>query len=139
MPLYPACGRYFVFLVRIMTLLKSILIVDDSFIITERLTEMILPLSKPVKLLSCSDYSTAVEAIQLYLPSIVILDINMPGKNGIELLQFIRKNNPDMIVIMFSNRADEYYRDICKKIGAHYFFDKSGEFDMLLKQISALL
>jgi DNA-binding NarL/FixJ family response regulator len=64
-------------------------------------------------------------------PDIVLLDIHLPVKSGIELLQYIRINHPATIVIMLTNESGDYYRKICKKLGAAYFIDKSREFELI--------
>ncbi|MCK4336311.1 MAG: response regulator transcription factor [Candidatus Aminicenantes bacterium] len=64
-------------------------------------------------------------------PDIVILDIRMPKKNGIETLKLIKKNDPPPIVIMLTNFPYQQYKKECKKAGADYFFDKSMEFDKI--------
>lgn len=69
-----------------------------------------------------------MDVITTTYPDIVILDINMPGKNGLDLLLEIKLMINPSIVIIMSNDADSYYRNLCKKMGADYFFDKSTEF-----------
>ena len=78
-----------------------------------------------------ANFDEACEALSLENPEIVLLDINLPGKNGIEILKIIRKNNNECEVIMISNHADEYYREQCRELGAKHFLDKSSEFGMV--------
>jgi two-component system LytT family response regulator len=47
----------------------------------------------------CSDVGTALEKINLFQPDLLFLDINMPGKNGFELLQQITAAVPEVIFI----------------------------------------
>jgi CheY-like chemotaxis protein len=118
---------------------KSILIVDDSLIITERLQMMFRGLKNTGTIESAGDYPLAIQLLMDLRFDIVCLDINLPGKSGIELLRHVKTAYPRIIVIMLTNRSGDYYRTICKRLGADYFMDKSIEFDNVPLLISSLL
>ncbi len=83
------------------------------------------------------DYTGAMSAIASIHPDILILDINMPGKSGLDLLTEVKhKPNPPM-AIMMSNYSDIHYRALCKKMGADYFFDKTTEFEKIPEVLNA--
>jgi DNA-binding NarL/FixJ family response regulator len=86
-----------------------------------------------------SDAPQAVESIARHKPDIVILDIQMPGGSGIEVLKTIKKNKPSPIVIMFTNYPYPQYRAKCMEAGADFFFDKSLEFDALTETLKNLI
>jgi DNA-binding NarL/FixJ family response regulator len=77
------------------------------------------------------DYDEAYNCINTERPDLVLLDINLPGKNGIDLLREIKKSDIKCSVVMISNHDNEYYRDQCKQLGAEYFLDKSTDFTMV--------
>lgn len=110
---------------------KSLLIVDDSPIIIERVIESLKDHEAVKKILTASDYDTAIESLNNHIPGYVLLDIQLPGLSGIELLRFIVKEYPHVKVIMFSNLMDDNYIKVCRKIGAKYFIDKSRDFDLI--------
>jgi DNA-binding response OmpR family regulator len=56
------------------------------------------------------------------------MDINLPGKNGIDLLKEMKMAHSNTKVIMLTNLADDLNRKRCKDYGADYFFDKATEF-----------
>jgi DNA-binding NarL/FixJ family response regulator len=118
---------------------KSILIVDDSLIITERLQTMLKGLDNTGAVESAGDYPQAVQWLMNARFDIVLLDINLPGKSGIELLRHIKAGYPQTIVIMLTNQSGRYYREICSRLGADYFMDKSTEFEAVPDIISSLL
>ena len=64
-------------------------------------------------------------------PDLVLLDIQFPGGNGINLLKQIKDSAEESEVIMLSNHSGEYYRRQCKELGALSFLDKTNEFELL--------
>jgi CheY-like chemotaxis protein len=117
---------------------KSILIVDDSPIIADRLLAMIRELHHIGSIERARDYSMALELLKNGSFDIVLLDISLPGKSGIELLRHIKASHPHSIIMMLTNQSDGYYRDICKRLGADYFMDKFNEFEDVPLLISSL-
>ena len=117
---------------------KAILIVDDSILIIERVTEILKDLETVSSITQVHSYSEASVALEYVRPDVVLLDINLPDRNGIELLRYLKKTYPGITVIMFSNQGNEYYRDLCQKIGADFFVDKSRGFELLPGIISSL-
>lgn len=107
------------------------MIVDNSSLIIERLIGILGEVKKVKKIFTANDYNGAVNVLSENKTNIVLLDIQLPGKNGIELLKFIVKNYPAIKVVMLSNLVSEYYQKLCKKIGAVHFIDKSKEFDLI--------
>ena len=74
------------------------------------------------------DAEEAIQSIRKVKPDVVILDIRMPGGNGIGVLQAIRKEKMNVKVIMLTNYPYPHYRKKCMEAGADFFFDKSSEF-----------
>jgi CheY-like chemotaxis protein len=118
---------------------KSILIVDDSLIITERLQMMLRGLNNIGAVETAGDYPLAVQRLREMPFDIVCLDINLPGKSGIDLLRYVKAAYPLIVVIMLTNQSGDYYRAICERFGADYFMDKSTEFDAVPFVVSSLL
>jgi CheY-like chemotaxis protein len=117
---------------------KTILIVDDSPLITERLEAMLRGLDNIGSVECAGDYPSALQLFITTPPDIVLLDINLPGRSGLDLLRHIKANYPSKIVIMLTNQSGDFYRNICKKLGADYFIDKSKDFEDLPFIVSSL-
>jgi len=64
-------------------------------------------------------------------PDLALLDIQLPGKNGMDLLKGIKDSTKECEVVMLTNSAGEYYREQCRKLGALRFFDKTNDFELV--------
>jgi DNA-binding NarL/FixJ family response regulator len=107
----------------------NILVVDDSQLILTKITELLSDVHSITTLKTCGSYDQAVRYFETDKPSIALLDINLPGKSGIELLQYFKSKAPETTVIMFSNQSSDYYKKLCFSMGADHFLDKSKDFD----------
>ncbi len=107
----------------------KVLIADNSIMVCKRLTAMLTILEGVEIVGQVHTVSEAIGAIDNLKPEVVILDIRMPGGNGYNVLQYIRKSASTTVVIMLTNYAHVQYRSKYLSAGADYFFDKSLEFE----------
>ena len=117
----------------------KVLVVDDSEIVRERLKEMLSEVVEGEGISQAKDTPEAIEMLCKLNPEVVILDIEMPGRSGIDLLREIKKSKQTPLAIVLTNQSSPQFRKMCIKAGADFFFDKSNEFDkvaQLLKQLS---
>ena len=78
---------------------------------------------------SAADGETALGNIASFGPDIVITDVQMPGMNGFELLQVLRKRQPDVDVIVFTGYADVQGAIDAIKQGAYDYLVKPVDLD----------
>jgi DNA-binding NarL/FixJ family response regulator len=106
-----------------------IYIVDDSVAIRSRLNEMLGRLGG-VRVVGESGAATqAVTDILALRPDSVLLDLNLNGASGIQVLRTIHVQAPEIVFVVLTNHAEPQYRRACERAGAAYFLDKSTEFD----------
>ena len=108
-----------------------LLIVDDNMNFVDRMISLLKESGIVREISVAGNYEEAGKVLMMDSPEIVLLDINLPGKSGIEFLKLIRKNNKTCEVIMITNHADEYYRQQCQELGARHFLDKSSDFGLV--------
>ncbi len=104
-----------------------VLIVDDNKKFVDRMIGILDDPGNLYNIRVATDYDEAHQQL-LDEPDVVLLDISLPGKSGIEVLRTIYNANWDCKVIMLTNNTNEYYRQQCAGLGASYFLDKSVEF-----------
>ncbi|MEI8174309.1 MAG: response regulator transcription factor [Deltaproteobacteria bacterium] len=116
----------------------KVLIVDDSKIVCNGLRQMLNNIADVVVVGEAHNADEAVTAITGLKPDVVILDIRLPGKSGIEVLKDIRDKKLPIRVIMLTNYPYPQYRKKCEELGADYFFDKVTEIEEIPKVIEEL-
>ena len=109
----------------------KIFIVDDSPIILDRLKAMISEIPETEIIGEAGDAPEAIRAIQKLNPDMVVLDIKMPGGNGMDVLKNIKKNKSESVVVMLTNYHYPQYKRKCMDLGADFFLMKSTEFEMI--------
>lgn len=65
---------------------------------------------------------------------VILSDINMPGMNGLDLLQHVKEEFPEIKVSMITAYSDQYY-DAAMKYGADNYFTKPLDFRALKAEI----
>jgi len=115
-----------------------VLIVDDSAIVRERLKDMLSEVMEVENISQAKDSPEALSSFQKLNPEVVILDIRMPGKSGIDVLQEIKKATQPPLVIVLTNYPYPQYRRKCIEAGADFFFDKSTEFNKVTEVLKQL-
>jgi CheY-like chemotaxis protein len=68
----------------------------------------------------------------------VLSDINMPGLDGLELLDQIKQRRPDLPVMIVTAYGDSTRGDLARELGAFEFVTKPVDFDQLKKQLRLL-
>jgi len=108
-----------------------VFITDDSKIVVERLHDLLDEVSGLEVVGEAGNVPDAVSSIQKTNPDAVILDLQMPGGTGLDVLREIRQGHPLMQVLICTNFAYPQYKDECMAAGANYFLDKSADFDKI--------
>jgi DNA-binding NarL/FixJ family response regulator len=109
----------------------KVFIADDSLLFVERLTELLRDVPGVELAGQAGDVSESVRCIQQMKPDAVILDLQMPGGSGLDVLRAIRPNHPGLYVLICTNYPYPQYRKECLSAGANYFLDKSLEFEKI--------
>jgi DNA-binding NarL/FixJ family response regulator len=116
----------------------KILLVDDSTIVRERLKAMLSEVSKVETISQAKDQVEAMELLDKLNPEVVVLDIQMPGGSGIDLLRKLKRRKQPPLAIVLTNLSDSQYRKKCMDAGADFFFDKSSEFERVTAVLKEL-
>ncbi|WP_433810559.1 response regulator [Flavobacterium johnsoniae] len=101
-------------------------------------TDAVESLSRDINLLTYSGGEKLLNAIYHPppVPSVIFLDLNMPGKNGFDVLNELKgSDKSDIPVIIFSTSNEPGIIDKCLKLGANYFITKPVLMKDIVKSI----
>tara|TARA_R110002049_G_scaffold173090_3_gene339872 strand:+ start:3704 stop:4066 length:363 start_codon:yes stop_codon:yes gene_type:complete len=114
----------------------NLLLIEDDFLIGEKLYNTTKDLHN-INLINLSvNLEEAKTALMLTDYDFIVLDLNLPDGNGIELLKWLREKKKSVKVFIFSINIE--LKRICLKNGAEAFFDKSQDFDLLIDTLKTL-
>lgn len=96
-------------------------------------------LSMGYKVLEAADGREAVGLARGSAPDIVLLDISMPEKSGIEVLKELAPEMPSAGFIMVTGNEDEEIARSCLRLGAFDYISKPVDLEVLTRTINARL
>lgn len=103
-----------------------VLHVDDDSAIHTLTCEYLARELDNIRVITAMSGDEALELLETTLPDCVILDYNMPGMNGLELLTAIRNQTQRLPVFMFTNIRSGEIASTALSIGATAFLQKGG-------------
>jgi DNA-binding NarL/FixJ family response regulator len=116
-----------------------VLLADDSPLMLDRLHQCV-SCYHMVDIAGLYENGTdALEALKTQKADLAILDIQMPGYTGLEILHEIRKENKAIKIIILTLFSSEYYHEIAIKEGANYFFSKVDDFEKIRYVLEEML
>ena len=115
----------------------NIVIVDDDFLVTAAL-KTILEASKRVTVLGTgTDGTDAVKLYRQFQPDILLTDIQMKTKSGLEATEEIRKDFPDAKILLLTTFSDDEYIVKALKLGAKGYLLKQ-DYEGILPALEAV-
>ena len=115
----------------------TIMVVDDSPFASKQIKDIVEENGYEV----IGYAKSGEEGIRLYEelhPDIVVLDIIMPGIDGLETAQILMQNDPNVTILMLSSLCDSGTLEEVKSIGLKYLIPKPWEDDVLLATLELL-
>jgi len=118
---------------------KGVFIVEDSASIRSRLVEMLEDVEGIRVVGEAESPAAATAAILETVPDLVILDFQLIGGTGVDVMRAVRPVLPEVVFLVLTNHPNTQYRRICMEAGARWFFDKSTEFGRIKDVIATQL
>ncbi|GAB1349469.1 hypothetical protein MASR1M107_16830 [Ignavibacteriales bacterium] len=113
----------------------DILIIDDADSVRHNIIRMIRQKTSELTIHQASSCSEALEKIAEVGHDVVIVDIKLPDGSGFDILEKLRLLSPTPLIIFLSNFSSPKFKEKALTHGASYFFDKTEEFDRLIKLV----
>jgi len=106
-----------------------VLLVDDEREFAEFLSERLT--MQDIGAAVTYDGSAALDLVNAEEPEVMLLDLNMPGINGLEVLKQVKTNRPEVEVIIMTSHGSEAERKTCMALGAFAFLQKPVDPEIL--------
>lgn len=117
---------------------NKILVVDDAAFMRMMIKDT-LKKSGYENIIEAADGELAVQAYKSEKPDLVIMDITMPNKNGLEALKEIKQYDPNAKIVMCSAMGQESMVVEAIRSGAKDFIVKPFKADRVLKTVQGVL
>jgi len=116
-----------------------ILIADDHIIVRRGLKQILLEEFPFAFIEEVGDAEELIKKVMNEEWSVVISDLSMPGRSGLESLQQIKQNHPKLPVLILSIHSEEHYAIRVLKAGASGYLNKDLAPDELVKAVNCVL
>lgn len=110
----------------------EVLVVDDHAIIRDGLKKILADTDDLVVAGEADNGNAALEKVRERDWSLVVLDLSMPGRNGLELIKLIKSERPKLPILIFSMHHEEQYAVRAIRAGASGYLSKDGDSELLL-------
>jgi len=114
---------------------SKVLLVDDERQFVETLSERLM--MRKMGSAIAYDGESALELIKEDEPEVMILDLKMPGIDGIEVLRRIKATRSDIEVIILTGHGSDADRETCMQLGAFAYLTKPVDIDKLTETLKA--
>ena len=120
--------------------MPRILIVDDSPTIRKMVRASLKPMES-FDFVEAANGLEAIEQVALGPVALLVLDLNMPGMHGVDVLKFLRNHagSRAVPVVVLTTRGDEPSRDAAMAAGATHYLTKPFVPQALLSTVEDLL
>ena len=119
--------------------MAQILIVEDEVNIRRVLRKILIDFDKSINISEAADGVEAISMVDDTTYNLVLCDIKMPKKDGIEVLEHIQKVSPQTAVVMISGHGDLDTAVKAMRLGAYDYVSKPPDLNHLLKTVNAAL
>ena len=113
----------------------KVLLVDDEEEFVKALAERLR--MRDLRSDTVLDGEGALSFVEYQEPDVMVLDLKMPGIDGMEVLRQVRKAYPNIQVIILTGHGTERHEEEAKRLGAFDYLEKPVNLDVLVKKMKA--
>ncbi len=115
------------------------LIVEDNTTFRQMLKEILYSKFPTMNIAEEPDGNQLFLTMDVFRPQIVFMDIRLPGESGLELAKKIKKNYPDVVVVMLTSYDLPEYRQAALQSKADHFVTKDSPTQDFLALVESIL
>jgi len=102
-------------------------VADDHQVVREALCRLLLEQEGMHVVGAAANGHEALRLVQSKAMDVLVVDLTMPGRNGLDVLNALRSRAPSLYLLVFSGHAESHYAKMALKAGAHGFVNKASD------------
>lgn len=119
--------------------MRQILIVDDHALMRLALGQFIRQMSGAVNIVEAGTAQSAMERVRQQAWDLILLDIDLPDRSGMDILDDIKRELPATPVLFLTGSANLEFAQRVMRSGAAGYFEKAGTLEELHRAITTIL
>jgi DNA-binding NarL/FixJ family response regulator len=116
-----------------------VVIVEDHALMREGLASLVASQEDFSICAEASDASSGLQAILDHKPDLAMIDITLPGRNGLELIKDVKAQQPDLPILVLSMHDESLYAERALKAGARGYLMKDADRDTIISAIRRVM
>jgi two-component system, NarL family, invasion response regulator UvrY len=116
-----------------------ILLADDHVVVRRGLRDILTGAFAGAQFIEAGTGDEVLSAIRTSRCNLLILDINMPGRTGVDVLREVKRLCPRIPVLMLSVQPEDQYAVRCLKAGAAGYLNKDGAEEELVRAVRKVI
>lgn len=117
----------------------KLLIIDDHAVVRRGMQFLLLSHFKGIEIGEAEDGKSGLASVIENDWDIVVLDISMPGRNGMDLIQEIKTAKPSLPILVISGHSEKDYAVRALKLGASGFVSKQSAAEVLVTAVEKVI
>jgi len=113
----------------------KVLLVDDHALFRQGLRELLAKAPDMRVAAEAGSYAQAIEMLRVNDISVVVADLSMPGRDGIDLISYIKTSKPDVAILVLTMHEDSEYAARALRGGASGYMTKASSSEDLISAI----
>ncbi len=118
---------------------KRLMVVDDHPVFRHGLCQFLSQFSDVIICGEASNAQSAIAVMRLHQPAVALLDVSMPGTNGIELIKHMLAEQPSLIILMISMHDESLYALRALRAGARGYVMKQQAMENILEALRKVI
>ena len=111
----------------------KVILVDDEYEFIKSLSERFR--MRDIESDIAFNGDQALQFLAGEMPDVMVLDLKMPGIDGLEVLRQVKKNYPQLLVIILTGHGSEKVEEEARRLGAFDYLEKPTEINKLVETI----
>lgn len=117
----------------------KVVLCDDHAVVRRGIKDTLMEATDIQVVAEADGYATLREALRVHKPDVLLLDVDLPGRSGLEILAVLQEEASPVKTVMVSMYPEDQYAIRCLKAGAVGYLNKGGDPAALLTAVRTVV